>query len=290
MNVRTLLILVILGTPLGGCVLSGPPGCTPYCAGPARQSSSLVGFLYPDGSAPPRDNTIPKLPVPLRVGLAFLPSAYGGAGPSAAEKEALLERIRARFLSRKFIGGITVIPDYYLANGRGFAGLEGLTRLYDVDVVALVSYDQVTYANDMKYRSLAYLTIVGAFVVNGSEHDVTTLVDLAVVDPQTRSLLLRAGGTDSQHGVSTLIERGKDLRLASAGGLSAATDAMIEHFDLALAHFETDVGAGTARVLLVNRDGSARGGGGACGIAWTALLAASVLLARVGGVRRRRPA
>jgi rhombotail lipoprotein len=145
------------------------------------------------------------------------------------------------------------------------AGLEGIQRLYNVDLVALVSYDQVTHSGDMKYRSLAYLTIIGAFVVPGSEHDVTTLVDLAAVDPKTRSLVLRAGGTDTRHGTSTLVDRSKETRATSAQSFSTATDAMIEHFDLALASFEAEVRAGKAEVRVVNKDGSPRGGGGAFG-------------------------
>jgi rhombotail lipoprotein len=57
--------------------------------------------------------------------------------------------------------------------------------------MALVSYDQVTYTEDNKWP-VGYLTIVGAYIVKGMINDTTTLVDLAVVDPKTRSLLLRA--------------------------------------------------------------------------------------------------
>lgn len=265
MKTRGLLAILLSSLGLGGCMLLGAPRCSPFCANEAHSSSSLVSFLYPNGAAPPSADTIPQLRIPLRVGLAFLPSQ--GASPfnglGAAEKEQLLDRIRQRFQSRRFVSEITVIPDYYLANARGFSGLEGLQRLYGVDIVALVSYDQVTSSSEMKYRSLAYLTIVGAFVVNGTENQVTTLVDLAVVDPTTRSLILRAGGTSSQRIESTLVDRTHNVREASAGGYSAATDAMIERFDLALTQFELSVRSGTARVAVVNRDGSKRGGSGA---------------------------
>ena len=82
-----------------------------------------------------------------------------------APVEELLERIRQRFASRKFVSEITIIPDYYLASGKGMSGLEGVERLYNVDVMALVSYDQVGVSSEMKYRSLTYLTIIGAFIV-----------------------------------------------------------------------------------------------------------------------------
>jgi rhombotail lipoprotein len=272
------LLILALGpiAALSGCAAL-TPNC-PTCNSHADRSSSLVSFLYPNGAAPKSDS-MPELPVPLRVGLAFLPAQSGSttAGLSEAQKEQLLERIRRHFADRTFVSEIVIIPDYYLSGAKGFAGLEGIQRLYNVDLMALVSYDQVTYSGDRKYGSLAYLTIVGAFVVQGSEHDVTTLVDLAVVAPKTRSLVLRAGGTDTSHGTSTLIDRAKEERATDAAGYSKATDAMIAHFDTALTKFESDVKAGTAQVRLANRDGTPRSGGGALDGAGLLLLA--VLLA-----------
>lgn len=283
MRLRCYALLALLGLALTACgVLDG--GC-PGCNAHTHNSSSLVGFLYPNGAAPASDS-IPQLQLPLRVGLAFLPSQgnYGADGPTAAQKEALLERIRQRFADRKFVREIIVIPDYYLATAKGFEGLQGVQRLYSVDVMALVSYDQVANTSQMKYRSLAYLTIVGAFVVNGTEHDVATLVDLAVVDPKTRSLVLRAGGMDQRSGTSSLVDAAKQVRDTGATSFGKATDQMIEHFDLALTKFEADVKAGTARVTVVNKDGSPRGGGGATGLTE---LGALLLLAGWRAARRR---
>jgi rhombotail lipoprotein len=265
--------------------LSGCAALTPNCPtrnSRADSSSSLVSFLYPNGSAPPSDS-IPELPVPLRVGLAFLPSRTGNAaaGLSEAQKEQLLERIRKHFADRRFVSEIVIIPDYYLTGAKGFEGLQGIQRLYNVDLMALVSYDQVTYSGDRKYGSLAYLTIVGAFVVQGSEHDVTTLVDLAVIDPKTRSLVLRAGGTDTSHGTSTLIDRAKEERATDAAGYSKATDAMIAHFDSALTQYESDVKAGTSPVRVTRKDGSRSGGGALDG-------AGLLLLAGLLATRRAR--
>lgn len=288
MDKRLLAAALALAALLSGCVPFDHGYCAPFCTTHVHNSSSLVGFLYPDGSPPPRDNSIPELPVPLRVGLSFLPPPPGaGLGtPDAARREQLLERIRQRFASRKFVSEITIIPDYYLASAKGMAGLAGVERLYNVDVMALVSYDQVGVSSGMKYRSLTYLTIIGAFIVNGSEHDVSTLVDLAVVDPKTRSLILRAGGTDSTHGTSTLIDQPKEMRSAAADGFTRATDSMIDHFDVALSKFESDVKSGAARVKVVNKDGSPRGGGGAFG-PLDALLLLPLLALRALRSRRR---
>jgi rhombotail lipoprotein len=239
---------------------------------------------------PPAQDKIPQLRVPLRVGLAFLPSngLETTAGLDDAHKEALLERIKQRFTSRKFVAEIVLVPDYYLTRQRGFAGLEGVQRLYGVDLMALVSYDQVVHMDDNDW-SLGYLTIVGAYVLKGSRHDVSTLVDLAVVDPATRSLVIRAGGTDTRHGNTTLVDAQRNTREASTEGFSASTDQMIEHFDVSLTKFEADVRSGRANVQVVRKNESGRsggtGGGGTLG--WSTVLALLMLVTLRGGLRLR---
>jgi rhombotail lipoprotein len=277
---RTAMVLVLSSM----VVLSGCVGwCGNRCTTRTGSSSSLVEFLYPEGAPPPTD-TVPELRIPLRVGLAILPSRQGSTVTSldAQQKQELLERIRQRFLSREFVSDITIIPDYYLASARGFAGLAGIQRLQNVDVIALVSYDQVTRQND-NTLSLGYLTIVGAYILPGTSRDTATLVDLAVVDPATRSLVLRAGGTSTDRGVSTMVDASRNARKASVSGFDAATGDLIEKFDAALTDFEKDVRAGKANVRVVKRNG---GGGGAG--AFGGLDAAILVLLLVAAIRRKR--
>ena len=272
MKIRLLMGLGALGAVLSGCAILSEGLCAPGCRSQTRNSSSLVNFLYPDGQSPPASNTIPELHVPLRVGLAFLPSqsSSGSVTLDAPQKQVLLERIRQRFSSRQFVSEIVIIPDYYLANTRGFAGLDGVQRLYNVDVMALVSYDQVMHTDDNKW-SLGYLTIVGAYILPGNTQDSATLVDLAVVDPATRSLVLRAGGTYSWHATSTLVDADRKSRDASATGFEQATNQMINNFDAALTAFETDVHEGKANVHIVSRNGRVGGVGGGGAFDWWAL-------------------
>jgi rhombotail lipoprotein len=265
-------------------------GCANWSKGTsAHSSSSLVEFLYPDGKALPREDALPELRVPLRVGLAFLPSRVGGTDTQlqAIHREQLLESIKKRFSEKKFVTEITLIPDYYLARKGGYEGLAGVQRLYNIDVMALVSYDQVTHNDDNDW-SLGYITIVGAYILKGSRHDVSTLVDLAVIDPASRSLILRAGGTDTRHGTTTMIDDSRKTREARAASFDAATAQMVEHFDAALTKFETDVRDGKAQVRVVNRDGSPRrsGGGGALAWEWIAALFAVLALSRYSWTKR----
>jgi rhombotail lipoprotein len=135
--------------------------------------------------------------------------------------------------------------------------------------MALVSYDQVAHEDD-NHWSLGYITIVGAYVLKGTRHDVSTLVDLAVVDPATRSLVLRAGGFDTRHGTVAMIDENRRLRETAAEGFTAATQQMIDHFDGALTAFESDVREGKANVKVVSNHGKPTSGGGS--IDWLALL------------------
>jgi rhombotail lipoprotein len=274
MNKGFVVVLALGCLAVAGCVNLA---CLPYCGGRTHNSTSLVDFLYPDGRLPPPTPERPQLRIPLRVGLAFLPTANAQtAGLDEAQKEALLERIKQRFASRRFVTDIVMLPDYYLTGHRGYAALDGVQRLYGVDVIALVSFDQQTHL-DQNDWSLAYLSIVGAYVVKGSRHDVSTLVDLAVVDPQSRQLIIRAGGTDLRHGNTTLIDADRETREANITGFNAATDQMIEHFDAALSKFEADVRSGTAPIRVVSNNAAGNpGGGGALGGGFIGLLLLAV--------------
>lgn len=269
MRSKFVLCVSALALALSGCALLNP-ACGPQCGASHRSSSSLVEFLYPNGAEPPRENSIPELHVPLRVGLTFLPAQGAASGPDAALKEQLLQRVRQHFSDRKFVSEIVVIPDYYVSSQRGFPGLAAVQRLYAVDVMALVSYDQVTHQDENGW-SLGYLSIVGAYVLKGDRYDISTLVDLAVVDPGTRSLILRAGGVDTRRGNSTLIQVARDARASSSDSFSGASDQMIQHLDTALADFETQVRAGQANVRVVHKDGSS-GGAGAFSWQWLLIL------------------
>jgi rhombotail lipoprotein len=236
-------------------------GCTSMHTRTNR-SSSLVSFLYPaTGPQPPANNAIPELRLPMRVGLAMLPSMGAAVPVDATQRQDLLEQIRQRFASRPFVKEIVVIPDYYLTHTKGFAGLEGLQRLYDVDLIALISYDQVSHEDDTAL-AVSYLTIIGAYIFPGTSHETATLVDLAVIDPETRSLVLRAGGTDTRDGRATFMNVSRKLREDEAAGFAGATNKMIENFDAALTAFESDVRAGKANVRVAR---SEAGGGGAFG-------------------------
>ncbi len=211
-----------LWTLLAGGTLLALSGCAPAIRTTA--SSSLVDYLYPKGDLPPAyEESVPNLPLPLNVGIAFVPGTAQNA-PSEARKTELLAKTQAAFKGRPYIRQIEVIPDVYMRSGNGFGTVDQVARLFNLDVIALVSYDQVENT-DPNALSLSYLTIVGAYVVPGSRHEASTFVDTAVFDVRTHKLLFRAAGVNATKGYSTGI--GEDARrreLMDEGFVAAMTD------------------------------------------------------------------
>jgi rhombotail lipoprotein len=248
-------------------------------------SSSLVDYLYPDGKVPPKhDRTVPNLEVPLHVGLAFVPSGSSNTpGLTEASKSQLLEQVRQRFADRDFISQITIIPDTYLHSSKGFEGVDQIARLYGLDVMALVSYDQVANSDDNR-ASIFYWTIVGAYVIKGSDTDVQTFVDTAIFDVNTHKLLFRAPGVHRDSRSTTLVGSGKQLREAREQSFTAAMADMTVNLEAELDSFRERISEDHS--VTVSYSDSYRGGGGAFGPASLALLFAAVALMRLRSGRK----
>lgn len=244
-------------------------------------SSSLVDYLYPDGEIPADlVDTKPVLNLPLRIGLAFVPAGAGSSQEiSDKQRNELLEKVRVQFEQYAFIEQIVVIPDNYLSHGRGFTTVEQVARLYGVDIIALVSYDQVVFSR-MNAGSLTYLTIIGAYVVPGDEQRVDTFVDTAVFDVRTRKLLFRAPGVDTKKDVSRLFTVESERIRISQESMAAAVTHMSANLDTELHRFKERVKSGQVAEVRVRSGYS--GGGAADGF----LLAPLALLAALR-MRRR---
>jgi len=272
---------------LGLSLLLG--GCTSLWQGSGMSStrqgvsSSLVDYLYPKGQKPPeQDDALPHLKLPLTAGLAFVPS-NNPRGLSSESKTRLLNEVKKAFSDREFIGHIEVIPETYLTAGSGFDTVDQVARLYGLDVIALVSYDQVTYSEDTT-ASLLYWTIIGAYFIKGSQNDVQTFVDTAVFDVATHKLLFRAPGVHRFENSSTLVKSGEALREAKAAGFQGAMQDMTTNLQAALDEFVVRVKE--EKVAKVSyRGGGGGGGGGALDLWWLLILAGLSV-----SVLRKKPA
>ena len=266
-----LLAVAAFTLSLSGCqwLWHDSPDCSRH------SSSALVDFLYADGHVPAVDATV-ELQLPIRVGVSFLPSADGryADAPAATDRDKVLNAIREKFRGLPYVAEIVIVPNYYLQAGRsdGLTQVEQLSRLYQLDLFALVSYDQVLDASENR-NSLAYLTIVGAYFVRGDRHETHTLLDLAVIDPATRSLVLRAGGTSTLAGNTTAVDAQRHEIAQRARGFELATASLTDHFQRELTDFEARVRAGTAPVRVAQRAKSTVGGGAMDPLLLAALLA-----------------
>jgi rhombotail lipoprotein len=257
-------------------------GCSSFwnIGGAARSgvSSSLVDYLYPAGEVPPDvQERIPYLELPLRVGIAFVPNPGGSSPISEATKMELLENVKAEFVEREYIEHIEVIPDTYLRSSRGINGMQQVARLYGVDVMALVSYDQVAVSEDNP-ASFLYWTIVGSYVIKATSNEVQTFVDTAVFDVMTARLLFRAPGLDKSSDRSTLVESGEVVRKTRDASFSRAMETMTESLAMELDRFRERVKEDTTVAEVQWQPGY---GGGSIGL-WFLV---ALLLAGIGSYR-----
>jgi len=248
-----------------------------------HSTTPLVQFLYGKDAVPITDATV-ELKLPIRVGLSFLPSAdtRATAIPTAAQRAEVLQAIREKFRTLPYVTEIVIIPDYYLDGRRdnGLEQMQQLSRMYHLDLYALASYDIVANNRDNK-ASFTYLTIVGAFFVHGNDQEVQSMVDLAVIEPQNRQLVLRAGGASYVKGKSAAVDLEKHEDLRVQRGFEEASAALMVNFETELKGFEARVREGTAPIKVVRQAKS--GGGGALDPLWLALLA----IFAIGAVSRR---
>ncbi len=253
----------------------------------ARYTSNVVDYLYPEG-AEAQVPSIPHLSLPLKVGVAFVPgeeSYYAPHSITEQQKMELSERIAAEFRDLEFVEHIELIPSAYLSAGGGFTNLDQIQAMYGVDVMALISYDQVQHT-DEDWLSLSYWSIVGMYVIEGEENDTSTMVDAAVFDIKSRKLLFRAPGLSHVEGTATPINQSEQLRLDSLEGLQLASDDLVLKLRGELIRFQERVKDAPEEYVIEHEPGYVGGGstGGAFALAVLVLGAAASLVGR-GAVR-----
>jgi rhombotail lipoprotein len=246
----------------------------------------VVEFLYPKQTEPLIVPGVPVLRLPLRVGLAFVPSGPGNVSRgdfSEAQKSDLLRRVATEFKASPFIQSIEIVPTTYLRPGGGFENLDQVRGLLGLDEIVLVAYDQLQFTDENK-RSLAYWTIVGAYFVHGNENDTHTLLEAVVYDIPSRKLLFRAPGTNQMHAGTTAVEVRDRLRRDSAESFNKAADDLIANLKVELAAFRERAKSAPEEVKIEHRPGYS--GAGDAGPVFGSMLA--VLLIGAAWYRARR--
>lgn len=274
---KTLIAVLCAGLAL---VLSGCASWFPQQG--VKQAGSIVDYLYPDAKEPPQlKPSVTYLRPPVRVGIAFVPGAGWGAGLPEAEKTKLLERVKAAFAQYDFIGNIEVIPTQYLREKGGFANLEQVARMFNVEVMALISYDQVQF-NDSNALSVLYWTIIGAYLIHGDQYDIQTMVDASVFDVNSRKLLFRAPGTSQVKGSASLAGFSERARAARQAGYDKAVEDLIPRLQAELGGFRERI-RNDVNFRVENKPGYTGGGD----LGWLGALFAFSLAGAAYWMRRR---
>ncbi len=239
-----------------------------------KQSASIVDYLYPKATeAPKLEIGMTTIRPPVRVGIAFVPTDARAYGLPETEKIKLLERVKAAFTGHDYIGTIEIIPSQYLQRNGGFANMEQVARTFGVDIMAMLSYDQVQFT-DSNSLSLLYWTIVGAYVVNGNQYDVNTMIDVAVFDVASRKLLFRAPGTSQIQGGGNWANFSERARAAQIEGYNKAVEQLVPQLQKELDSFRERIK--TAAAFKVEARPGYRGGGST---SWLDLVLAAALAA-----------
>lgn len=256
-----------------------------------HEASSVVQFLYPGKDQPFIQPQIPTLRLPLRVGVAFIPAGEPGnhrgyyraaTGFNEQQKTGLMRQVAARFKTLPFVQSIEIIPTTYLRPGGGFENLDQIRALLGIDVVALLAYDQAQSSDDTE-ASLAYWTIVGAYIVEGQRNATHTLMEAVVYDIPSRSLLFRAPGTSTIKNHATLFRSDNELRKDSLRSLEEASGQMTANLAQELELFKVRAKEEPQNIRLEHKPGYT--GAGALD-AWFAALLALVIAGRFASTRK----
>jgi len=264
---------------VGVLLVFGLTGCVgPWGDRRRHEASSVVQFLYPGNDLPFIQPQVPTLRLPLRVGVAFLPAGFSGPGYQRSrtgfnekQKTELMRKVAAQFKALPFVQSIEIIPATYLRPGGGFQNLDQLRALLGIDVVALISYDQ-TQNSDSTEASLAYWTIVGAYVIEGQRNSTHTLMEAVVYDIPSRSLLFRAPGTSTIKNHATLVRNDYELQKASLGSLQEAAMEMTANLAHELELFQVRAKEEPQTIHVEHKPGYTGGGNWSAGAAGLLLM------------------
>ena len=222
---------------LGAICLGFVPlsGCGHYTT---QRTSNILTYLYPGETRPVEiSNTAPPdILFPLKIGIAFVPESRTTTGGRDIKIEPLTEKhkmemmheLSAALRQYSYTAGVEEIPSTYLKVGGSFVNLDQIRTMTGVDVIGLVSYDQIQFT-DRGLVSLLYWTGVGWYFVPGEKNNTNTMMDAALYHVSTRKPLLRATGQGGVYRYSTPMNQSQNLREDSEHGFKEALHMLAEN-------------------------------------------------------------
>lgn len=225
-----------------------------------HNSSSAMRYLYPDQVGHIEAPGIPSLSLPLKVGVAFVPETKEyDLTLTEINKMELMKAVSKDFKKYDFVKSIELIPSAYLRNEGSFANLDQIRTMYDIDVIALLSYDQTQFT-DEGIASITYWTIIGAYVIPGERNDTHTMVDATVYDIQSRKMLFRAPGINHIKSKATPINLSEQLRADSVESFNLASKDLVANLETQLELFKDKVKEQPEEYQIIHKPGYTGGG------------------------------
>ncbi len=237
------------------------------CAGPVHTVNHARSAAAPASATTPADEAAvaasapasrpaqpTQMPVPVRIALAFAPESGAPRGPTPpnlfsegtgswstgplpeAFKAQVLEQMAAAFRGQSQVGDVEIVPSFYLSGATAPELVASVRATFDVDVVALVSYD-LQHSHRENGWALFYLALLPIFVVPGSEVESQLLLDTAVYWADNAALLFRAAGTSSGHETFAIIDRDENVQGVTEGCFGLAREALVPRLKAELAEF-----------------------------------------------------
>jgi rhombotail lipoprotein len=173
-----------------------------------REPSALAAFLSQGQDIPVRDGSV-DLELPIRIGLAFLPPAGNtiDAVPTTDQRGIAQARVRDVMLSVPYVSEVIIVPDYYFVPGvtGGFEKMRELSHRFDFDLLAVLASDQTSYES-RNFRSLGLITVLGADLWEGDVDKAVTAIELAIVEPTSRTVVMRMASGAAFGDTTTLLD------------------------------------------------------------------------------------
>ena len=112
-------------------------------------------------------------------------------------------------------------------DGVGFEKLQDMAKRFDFDLVALVSYEQTMY-EFQNMRSLGLITMIGKDFYKVDVDQALTVIELALIEPESRAVVMRVAAGDKFGDTTTLLDDWRSQTHVRKVSFDRADDVFVE--------------------------------------------------------------
>lgn len=157
-------------------------------------TSSLKSLVLPHTDTARIIEPLPaQLQPPLGVGVALTPPINPVGTVYYKDQVNLLQAVADRLSKSRYVSHTEIIPNHYVKRCQNFSCFSAIEKQFDVQAIALVSYDQIQFrADDHATRQLNLLT--GKQLFEGRPGEIHTRVNTSIFTTRDQHFLLSASG------------------------------------------------------------------------------------------------